>query len=1243
MFKRNSHFKIVSVFLLFGLALLTMFALAKPQGTKIKAEGETAKIALRAGSKLSTYTGYKRYEGIIFNANGATEDLTFTSSATTAFVFKVKAHNAVKVAYAFYLNGVLNTGSSTTPTSTALYNNGTFVKNISHGSYSLGYYDNTSDFNYIVVPTTNFAAGAVDSSVTVSNMAIAIRLQGVASSNIEYSKANLDLFGIYLASDFTSGETLNIAGLKTLYTPAADSLGELDTGNSGITSSCIVGEYRTKITPTLTSGGNGEITFTGDAYTNEENMQINIAPSEGYELDTLLINDINVTTDVADNKYVFKAGTSITAHATFKKQTFAVTTTALHATLEADKTTVAYGENVTFTWTPEANCTFGSFKINGEEVQVTGTSYTLENVKAAVSAELTYKGNYTPTIQESEHGAVTFAQATYSDGDTISFTIAPDEGYELATLMVNGEDKAADVVDLVYTLENAPTSVTIAATFKVIELTITIDESQNGAVTSANAKFNYGTDVTFTIAPATGFALAEFKVNGVAQNVDAYATSYTVSNAKENLTITAKFLRKATVIAENGKVLADMYSEGDDVLVTLKPNAGYEFKSLKVNDAAVTLNQFGQYLVKNAPASLKLEAEFAKLDTYYVEAGSLTSIYNQFGGTVYAEFDAINVQTIKSVAGISAYKWVGITVDNLNKTVKSTDYLAIQLQNLDAGWRTFHIEVNGARFAGTYYLVDRLGHIATKTSTIDQGAITERYTYFSNATWNPGSSTSTEGFTGYVIIPIANFGDVTAITSISVYSGVKDKSNARFNIGVFAVLESFDPRIASDITSNDEIYHPAANNYKAYVDNGTDNTTEYCNVQFLAKDEFVLNALGPVAVEYNYDVLWIMFPQSMIGEDGYVDLAALGIKGIVFDVLNENDTQHFFTFRLAGSDNVSLSDTSKSMWQGAQSSATAFQRVIYDYGLVRTRASAFLAFDESGLFDGRVYIPLSSDGFTKIGGTDAEFPSKVQPVMRILLGSGKNNEVSEYKVKISNLRFVTDDAPYQNYLITLLGGNAVIDAKVGDKTVGRDTNNRVAPGTEIIIDVTANPGCVLNFVKATVGETTTTLTKAEDGKYHVIVNGDITINVDAEEAEYTITYNLDGGTNNALNRSVYYLSDNVLTLLPATKDGYRFLCWTDEEGAEVDEIDCSLMKNITLTAVFEKIGGDTPTTQAPTTQAPATQAPTTQAPATQAPATQTPSETGKKKGCKSFVESLPIFALLLIPAATVVIKRRKEN
>ena len=228
MFKRQSHFKIMSMFLLAFLALFSMFALIKGHNTAINAESENAKIALRVGPSVSSYTGYKRYEGIIFNANGAAEDLTFTSSDTTAFVFKVKVYNSASTAYAFYLNGLLNTGTNASPTQTSLYKDATYVKDINHGSYSVGYYNNQTDFNYIVVPTTNFSSAAADTSVTVQNVAIAVRLQGIASNKIEYATANMDVFGIYLATDFTKESDLNLAGLKTIYTPAADSLGKLD-------------------------------------------------------------------------------------------------------------------------------------------------------------------------------------------------------------------------------------------------------------------------------------------------------------------------------------------------------------------------------------------------------------------------------------------------------------------------------------------------------------------------------------------------------------------------------------------------------------------------------------------------------------------------------------------------------------------------------------------------------------------------------------------------------------------------------------------------------------------------------------------------------------------------------------------------------------------------------------------------------------------------------------------------------
>ena len=171
------------------------------------------------------------------------------------------------------------------------------------------------------------------------------------------------------------------------------------------------------------------------------------------------------------------------------------------------------------------------------------------------------------------------------------------------------------------------------------------------------------------------------------------------------------------------------------------------------------------------------------------------------------------------------------------------------------------------------------------------------------------------------------------------------------------------------------------------------------------------------------------------------------------------------------------------------------------------------------------------------------------------------------------------------------------------------------------------------------------------------VTADSEIVIAAKLSVYTITYNLDGGTNNQNNRATYTIEDSF-ALLDPTKDGYEFLGWSKEDGEEIMRVAKGSTGNLVLTAHWEAEepvnpgtqatatqapATQAPVTQAPATQAPGTQAPNTQAPATQAPATQTPSETGKKKGCKSFVESLPIFALLLVPAAVVVIKRKREE
>lgn len=73
------------------------------------------------------------------------------------------------------------------------------------------------------------------------------------------------------------------------------------------------------------------------------------------------------------------------------------------------------------------------------------------------------------------------------------------------------------------------------------------------------------------------------------------------------------------------------------------------------------------------------------------------------------------------------------------------------------------------------------------------------------------------------------------------------------------------------------------------------------------------------------------------------------------------------------------------------------------------------------------------------------------------------------------------------------------------------------------------------------------------------------------ENEYTITYNLDGGTNNASNPATFGITDLDITLLDATKDSHTFGGWYTEDTYENLVTSITTIGNVTLYAKFTVI------------------------------------------------------------------------
>ncbi len=78
----------------------------------------------------------------------------------------------------------------------------------------------------------------------------------------------------------------------------------------------------------------------------------------------------------------------------------------------------------------------------------------------------------------------------------------------------------------------------------------------------------------------------------------------------------------------------------------------------------------------------------------------------------------------------------------------------------------------------------------------------------------------------------------------------------------------------------------------------------------------------------------------------------------------------------------------------------------------------------------------------------------------------------------------------------------------------------------------------------------------------------LTLYAKFRNADYTVTYELDGGVNDEDNILAFDKDTALFTLLPATKEHYDFVAWVDAESNPVTEIAGGDVGNITLTATY---------------------------------------------------------------------------
>jgi hypothetical protein len=198
-------------------------------------------------------------------------------------------------------------------------------------------------------------------------------------------------------------------------------------------------------------------------------------------------------------------------------------------------------------------------------------------------------------------------------------------------------------------------------------LTITSSAGPGGSISpSGTVSVSYGGSRSYTITPASGYAVAGVTVNGVSVGA---VTSYTFTNVTANQTIAASFtpLPPGTYMivasaGSSGSISpsgAVAVSAGANQSFTITPASGYAIAEVRVD--GVSVGAVASYTFTNVIASRTIAASFAPI-TYTITSSAGTGGSISPSGTV-----AVNAGASQSftIAPASGYAIADVKVDGV--------------------------------------------------------------------------------------------------------------------------------------------------------------------------------------------------------------------------------------------------------------------------------------------------------------------------------------------------------------------------------------------------------------------------------------------------------------------------------------------------------------------------------------------------------------------------------------------------
>ncbi|MBO4876345.1 MAG: T9SS type A sorting domain-containing protein, partial [Bacteroidales bacterium] len=261
-----------------------------------------------------------------------------------------------------------------------------------------------------------------------------------------------------------------------------------------------------------------------------------VTPEPCYEIGNVTVNGTAVTLD-ANNQYTINnITTNQNINVTFNQLTYTITASAGNGgTITPGTTTVNCGESQAYTITPNEGYMISDVTVDGQSVGSV-SSYSFTNVTADHTISVTFveiPDNHIVVVvnADTEGGTVNpTGSQSIEQGSDFTFTVTPDNCYEIGTVTVNGTPVTLEA-DNTYTITNVTEAQTVNVTFTHTTYTITASAGNGGTITPAgDVDVNCGDNKEFVIVADEGYEIEDVVVDGQSRGAIA---SYIFENVTE--------------------------------------------------------------------------------------------------------------------------------------------------------------------------------------------------------------------------------------------------------------------------------------------------------------------------------------------------------------------------------------------------------------------------------------------------------------------------------------------------------------------------------------------------------------------------------------------------------------------------------------------------------------------------------------------------------------------------------------